>query len=251
MIEFSKPTVEYSLIWPLLLIFGVACAGVLVEAFVPRAMALRHPDRARRRRRTRGARGRRHGRQGPHVVRRRHRSRQARPRGCDGDRRAHGVPVGADPGAVVRRGPALRRAAPRRRPVGVRRTGGGPARHGGRTPGLGPRLGPHRGVPAADVRGRRHDDVPGGQRPVDAVRGARGTLAAALPAVRPGASPSAAQPGGGAEVLPAGRVLVRLLHLRHRARLRLRGFHAVLGHRRGDPQQRRQPEPTARSAWAW
>ena len=37
MIEFSKPTVEYSLIWPMLLIFGVACAGVLVEAFVPRA----------------------------------------------------------------------------------------------------------------------------------------------------------------------------------------------------------------------
>jgi NADH-quinone oxidoreductase subunit N len=36
-IEFSKPSVEYSLIWPMLLIFGVACAGVLVEAFVPRA----------------------------------------------------------------------------------------------------------------------------------------------------------------------------------------------------------------------
>ena len=37
MIEFSKPTIEYGLIWPLLLVFGVACAGVLVEAFVPRA----------------------------------------------------------------------------------------------------------------------------------------------------------------------------------------------------------------------
>jgi NADH-quinone oxidoreductase subunit N len=36
-IDFSKPTIEYSLIWPLLLIFAVACAGVLVEAFVPRA----------------------------------------------------------------------------------------------------------------------------------------------------------------------------------------------------------------------
>ncbi|CUR54527.1 NADH-quinone oxidoreductase subunit N [metagenome] len=37
MIDFSKPTIEYGLLWPLLLIFGVACAGVLVEAFVPRA----------------------------------------------------------------------------------------------------------------------------------------------------------------------------------------------------------------------
>ncbi|KQY57693.1 MULTISPECIES: NADH-quinone oxidoreductase subunit NuoN [unclassified Nocardioides] len=35
--EFSKPTLEYDLLWPLLLVFGVACAGVLVEAFLPRA----------------------------------------------------------------------------------------------------------------------------------------------------------------------------------------------------------------------
>ena len=37
MIEFSKPGIGYAEVWPLLLIFGVACAGVLVEAFVPRA----------------------------------------------------------------------------------------------------------------------------------------------------------------------------------------------------------------------
>ncbi len=37
MIEFSKPGIGYAEIWPLLLIFGVACAGVLVEAFAPRA----------------------------------------------------------------------------------------------------------------------------------------------------------------------------------------------------------------------
>ena len=37
MIEFSKPGIGYAELWPLLLIFGVACAGVLVEAFVPRA----------------------------------------------------------------------------------------------------------------------------------------------------------------------------------------------------------------------
>ncbi len=36
MIEFSKPTIEYALLWPVLLVFAVACAGVLVEAFVPR-----------------------------------------------------------------------------------------------------------------------------------------------------------------------------------------------------------------------
>ncbi|WP_067439115.1 NADH-quinone oxidoreductase subunit NuoN [Nocardioides jensenii] len=34
--EFSKPHIEYDLLWPLLLVFGVACLGVLVEAFLPR-----------------------------------------------------------------------------------------------------------------------------------------------------------------------------------------------------------------------
>jgi NADH-quinone oxidoreductase subunit N len=36
-IEFSKPVIGYAEVWPLLLVFGVACAGVLVEAFAPRA----------------------------------------------------------------------------------------------------------------------------------------------------------------------------------------------------------------------
>jgi NADH-quinone oxidoreductase subunit N len=36
-IEFSKPAIGYAEVWPMLLIFGVACAGVLVEAFTPRA----------------------------------------------------------------------------------------------------------------------------------------------------------------------------------------------------------------------
>ena len=35
--DFVKPTIEYAQLWPLLAIFGVACAGVVVEAFVPRA----------------------------------------------------------------------------------------------------------------------------------------------------------------------------------------------------------------------
>nr|WP_221634350.1 NADH-quinone oxidoreductase subunit NuoN [Nocardioides luti] len=34
--EFSKPSIEYSRLWPLLVVFGFACAGVLVEAFLPR-----------------------------------------------------------------------------------------------------------------------------------------------------------------------------------------------------------------------
>jgi NADH-quinone oxidoreductase subunit N len=33
---FSKPHIAYSSLWPILLIFGAACLGVLVEAFVPR-----------------------------------------------------------------------------------------------------------------------------------------------------------------------------------------------------------------------
>ena len=34
--DFVKPTIEYAEIWPLLVVFGVACLGVIVEAFVPR-----------------------------------------------------------------------------------------------------------------------------------------------------------------------------------------------------------------------
>lgn len=34
--DFVKPTIEYSLLWPLLVVLGVACLGVLVEAFLPR-----------------------------------------------------------------------------------------------------------------------------------------------------------------------------------------------------------------------
>lgn len=36
--DFLKPTIEYSLLWPLILVFGVATLGVLVEAFLPRRM---------------------------------------------------------------------------------------------------------------------------------------------------------------------------------------------------------------------
>ena len=36
--EFVKPTIEYAQLWPLFVVFGVACAGVLVEAFLPRPL---------------------------------------------------------------------------------------------------------------------------------------------------------------------------------------------------------------------
>src|SRR3954468_16973828 len=34
--DFVKPTIEYAELSPLFVVFGVACLGVLVEAFVPR-----------------------------------------------------------------------------------------------------------------------------------------------------------------------------------------------------------------------
>jgi NADH-quinone oxidoreductase subunit N len=34
--EFTKPTIEYATLWPLLVVFGVAVIGVLLEAFLPR-----------------------------------------------------------------------------------------------------------------------------------------------------------------------------------------------------------------------
>ena len=33
--EFIKPALGYAELWPMLVVFGVACAGVLVEAFLP------------------------------------------------------------------------------------------------------------------------------------------------------------------------------------------------------------------------
>jgi NADH-quinone oxidoreductase subunit N len=34
--EFSKPSIEYAELWPMLVVFGAACVGVVVEAFLPR-----------------------------------------------------------------------------------------------------------------------------------------------------------------------------------------------------------------------
>jgi NADH-quinone oxidoreductase subunit N len=35
--EFVKPTIEYDQLWPIFVVFGVACVGVVLEAFLPRA----------------------------------------------------------------------------------------------------------------------------------------------------------------------------------------------------------------------
>jgi len=34
--DFVKPVIDYFEIWPLLVVFGVACVGVLIEALAPR-----------------------------------------------------------------------------------------------------------------------------------------------------------------------------------------------------------------------
>ena len=248
--EFVKPTIEYAELSPLLVVFGVACVGVLVEAFAPRRVrfvsqsvlagaglvaalvgtilvaidlpVLKDADGDRRR---------------PGPDRR---------DGHDRHRRSRRLHVGPDPRLRPLRRPALRRAPPRGRRLGVRRPGGRAARHRGGAPGVDARPRAHRGLPAADVRGRRHDAVPGVQRPAHHVRRARGALAAAVPALRARPSAPAAQPGGGAEVLPARRVLLRLLPLRRRPGLRLRRLDGLLRHQRGGPQRREQPGPAAR-----
>ena len=37
-VEFNSPHLEYAQLWPLFVVFGVACVGILVEAFVPRGL---------------------------------------------------------------------------------------------------------------------------------------------------------------------------------------------------------------------
>ena len=239
--EFVKPTIEYAQLWPLLLVFGVACVGVLVEAFLPRRL--------------------RYGVQtlltlagliaavvGVGFV------------AADAKVLADGAARGqiAAEGTIAVDGPTLflwglillfaiiarapvRRAQPRGRGLGVRRTGRGAAGQRGRAHGVDVRARPHRGLPADDVRGRRDDAVPGRQRPAHPVRGARGVLAAAVPPLRSRPPAPAAQPGGGAQVLPARRLLLRLLPVRHRAHLRLRRLDGVRRDQRGGPQRRRQP----------
>ena len=103
------PSVEYGLLSPMLIVFGAAVAGVLVEAFLPRAAALRRaagaePGRAGRGvRRGRGA--------GPRAARRR---RAHRGDGRGRRRRAGAVPAGHHPAGRRAGHPADRRTPHRR-----------------------------------------------------------------------------------------------------------------------------------------
>ena len=198
----------------MLILFGAACVGVLVEAFVPRRG--RHAVQfvlallGARRRAGRGGpawpsepacvtAGAALAIDGPALFLQGTLA-GARHRGAAADRRAH---------ARARR----RRSSPqaaitvgsRRRPAAGRAGAGA-----------------HRGLPADAVRARRHAAVRRGERPADHVRRARGLLAAALPALRAGPPPAPAQPGGGAQVLPARRVRLGVLPVRRGPALRLR-----------------------------
>ena len=184
---FQTPSIEYGKLSPMLIVLGVAVVGVLVEAFMGRALAARDaswcsPSAGSSRRSSRSSllagdlRGRRRGR------RRR--------------RRPGAVPAGHHPAARDARrcspiGGALARHRRPVRPAGSSLPGSraraGAHRHRGH---------PDRGLPADHVRGRRHAALPGRQRPAHDVRRPRGALAAAVPAVRAGPPASPAQPGG-------------------------------------------------------
>ena len=217
------PTVEYALIAPILIITGVAVIGTVIEAAVPRrrrfeiqalvavvgvvaalvdtVVVYQSLDK---------------------IDERSDRPRPDLHRGSTLGRWSGRLHVG--PAARVRADelPAVRRASPRGWAQRVHRTRRRRARVGGGGRGPGGQHRAHRGVPARDVRAARDDGVRHVQRPADDVRRARGAVAAAVPDVRPGAPTPPAQPGGGAQVLPARRVLVGLLRVRHRPDLRLR-----------------------------
>ena len=239
---FKAPKIEYFTVSPILIVLGVAVLGVLVEAFVPRGPAAT-PCRSCSR--SSGS--------SPRFVTAVMVFLDLQP-GSDTPKRGKVVAMGA----LAVDGPALfcwllvlvlavlsvLLFAERHLEGGVTSFAGQAAAlpgHRGRARGVdqGPRA--HRGLPADDVRGLGHADVPGVQRPAHHVRRARGALAAAVPALRAGPSPSPAQPGSGDEVLPARCVQLRLLRLRHRARLRLRRLDGLRADRRG----RRQPGAAA------
>ena len=238
----AAPHIEYSQLAPMLVVFGAALAGVLVEAFAPRsgppwpaprAGARRprcgvHPDHPDRRVRQ-------------HLRRRRRRARRGHGRGGRGP--AHPVHPGHDPGA--RPGQRADHRGHRTRPEPVRRAGrrGARQRRGTRRTAEGRHA--HRDLPAHPVRHRRHAAVPRRQRPAHDVRGPGGAVAPAVPALRarPAAPPAVA--GSGGEVLPARRVLLGDLPVRHRDALRVRGLGAAVRHRRGGLHQHRQRDAAA------
>ena len=226
----TAPQIQYRALLPILIVLGVATVGVLVEAFVPAAHRRDHPARAQ-----------------PRRAGRRLRRRRRQPRPGGRRRPGHGrpgqadaVPAGHHPAARVPQLPVHGRAFARRRRRRLRRPGLVRARLG-------------RGAPGAGQPARQQTEIfplamfavagmllfPASNNLLHDVRRARGLLAAALPAVRAGPPPPAAVAGSGDEVLPARRVLLRLLPVRARAALRLRAL--------GRPRRRahrRQPAPS-------
>ena len=234
----TPPSVEYGLLSPMLIVLGVAVLGVLVEAFLPRARPL--PGAV-------------------DVGPRRSGRRAGRRRRASGSISDSSVGQTAVVGAVAVDKPALflqgtllligilgtlliaerriasevdaeaerRQWSRRLHPAGVGRAG--QRRREGRDES---RYRADGDLPADHVRARRHDAVRRRRRSADDVRRARGVLAAAVPDVRTGPATSTAVAGGGAQVLPARRVLVGVLPVRHRAAVRLL----------------RRPEPRAASA---
>jgi NADH-quinone oxidoreductase subunit M len=96
---------------------------------------------------------------------------------------------------------------------------------------------------AGDVRARRHDADGDGQRSARHLHRARDLLARGL---YPHGDPARVPAGrrGGLQVLPAGRLLERVLPLRHRVHLRHRGNHQARSGGRGDGDaERRERDP--------
>ena len=239
----AAPHIEYSQLAPMLIVFGAALAAVLVEAFAPRASPPRPASRAGPRQPRRGLHPHHcHRRVRHHLRERRRGARGGHGRGGRGP--AHPVHPGHDPDSRFRQRPDHRRR--RAWPQPLRGAGGGRPRQrrGTRRPAEGGHA--HRDLPADPVRGRRHAAVPRGQRPAHAVRGARGAVAAALPAVRAGPPPPAAVPGSGGEVLPARGLLLGVPPVRHRPAVRV---HGLGGAGAPSPRRPRPTPPTRRCCW--
>ena len=244
------PSVEYGLLSPMLIVFGAAIAGVLVEAFLATAAALRRPGGAQRRRT--GRRVRRGGAGGPRPARR------GRPHRCDRRcrrRRPCAVPAGHDPARRRSRHPADRRATDRRaRGVRIEAVCAGldsfTPQASAVVGSVAEKLATKAGVMQTEVFPLTMFAVggmlllPGGRRPADDVHRARGAVAAAVPDVRAGSSPPAAFAGSCAEILSARRVFVGVLPVRGGNAVRLRGHAEPVRDRRCRSRRRR-----ARRRW--
>ena len=235
-LEITAPIIEYGLLAPVLIIFAGACLGVLVEALVPRACAASVQLFSPCCRSLVAL--------ATTVLNWATGDRRAGRRRLAGPRRADLLHVD-DPADLRRRVvPAVRRAQDReRQPVRPLGRGGTRAPRPSRRRSRSGRA--HRGLPAGAVRAVGDDALPGVQRPDHHVRRAGDLVAAALPALRAGPAAPAAVPGGGAEVLPAGRPVLGVLPLRGGPALRLLRLVHLPRDRHRAAQQPAEPRPAA------